>query len=133
MSVGILLVTHDQVGTALLDTAVKILGRCPLHAEVLSIPLTGDVDALRRNASALTRAMDQGQGVLVLTDIFGSTPSNIAASLAEDGRIAVVAGLNLPMLVRVLNYPEDPLEGLTEKAIVGGNRGILACEARPPD
>jgi PTS system ascorbate-specific IIA component len=77
--------------------------------------------------------MDQGQGVLVLTDIFGSTPSNIAASLAEDGRIAVVAGLNLPMLVRVLNYPEDPLEGLTEKAIVGGNRGILACEARPPD
>jgi PTS system ascorbate-specific IIA component len=133
MSVGILLITHDQVGTALLDTAVKILGRCPLHAEVLSIPLNGDVDALRRNATALTRAMDEGEGVLVLTDIFGSTPSNIAASLAQNGRIAVVAGLNLPMLVRVLNYPEDPLAGLTEKAIAGGNRGILACEARPPD
>jgi PTS system ascorbate-specific IIA component len=133
MSVGVLLITHDQIGTVLLDTAVKILGRCPLHAEVLSIPLNGDVEVLRRNALALTRAMDEGQGVLVLTDIFGATPSNIAASLAQDGRISVVAGLNLPMLVRVLNYPQDPLAGLTEKALAGGNRGILACEARPPD
>jgi PTS system ascorbate-specific IIA component len=133
MSVGVLLITHDQIGTVLLDTAVKILGRCPLHAEVLSIPLNGDVDVLRRNALALTHAMDEGQGVLVLTDIFGATPSNIAASLAQDGRVSVVAGLNLPMLVRVLNYPQDPLAGLTEKALAGGNRGILACEARPPD
>ncbi len=79
MTVGVLLITHDQIGAALLDTAVKILGRCPLHAETLSIPLNADVDALRRNAAALTRAMDEGEGVLVLTDIFGSTPSNIAA------------------------------------------------------
>jgi PTS system ascorbate-specific IIA component len=133
MSVGVLLITHDQLGSALLDTAVKILGHCPLHTEVLSIPLNGDVEALRRNAAALTRAMDEGQGVLVLTDIFGATPSNIAASLAEAGRIAVVAGVNLPMLVRVLNYPQDPLDGLTEKAIAGGNRGILACEGKPTD
>ena len=69
----------------------------------------------------------------MLTDLYGSTPSNIAASLASRGKVRIVSGLNLPMLVRVLNYPGDDLPSLADKAMSGGNRGILLCGARSPD
>ena len=85
-------------------------------------------DALRR-----ARALDDGDGVLVLTDLYGSTPSNIAASLLGTGAVQVVAGLNLPMLIRVLNYPAEDLPALADKAVSGGNRGILLCRGGSPD
>ena len=133
MSVALLLITHDGIGRAVLDAATRMLGRCPLRAEVLPVALEVDAEQLRANAARRAEALDDGDGVLVLTDLYGSTPSNIAASLARRDGVRVVAGLNLPMLVRVLNYPEDNLPTLAEKAVSGGNRGILQCESRPPD
>jgi PTS system ascorbate-specific IIA component len=82
---------------------------------------------MRAAAARAVAALDDGDGVLVLTDMYGSTPSNVASSLGREDRVVVVAGLNLPMLVRVLNYPEDSLSALAEKAVSGGNRGILIC------
>ena len=137
MSVGLLLVTHEGVGSILLETACNMLGRCPVRAANVEVTLAADTDEMCAVAAREIAALDVGDGVLVLTDMYGSTPSNVAASLGREGRVVVVAGLNLPMLVRVLNYPEDTLAALADKAVSGGNRGILICngpaEPRPRD
>ena len=134
MSVGLLLITHDGIGQALLEAARRMLGgRCPLAAAVLPVGLEADTEQLHDAARRQVRELDRGDGVLVLTDLYGSTPSNIAASLADREGVRVVAGLNLPMLVRVLNYAHEDLDSLAEKAVSGGSRGILQCAARPPD
>jgi len=134
VSVGLLLITHEGIGQALLEAARRMLGgRCPLDATVLPVGLEADAEQLLDTARRQARELDRGDGVLVLTDLYGSTPSNIAASLAGREGVRVVAGLNLPMLVRVLNYAQEDLASLTEKAVSGGSRGILQCAARPPD
>lgn len=124
--IAVLLITHDQVGRALVDTAVTTLGFCPLAAAVLTVSRNDDPDILFCNATQMATSLDQGDGVLVLTDMYGSTPSNIACRLATE-RIRVVAGVNLPMLIRVLNYSYLSLDELANKAISGGHDGILFC------
>ena len=128
MSVGLLIITHDSIGTAMLETASGILGHCPLAARALAITPQADPDRSRDRADLLRRELDQGDGVLVLTDLFGSTPANIAMSLMHPGRVSVAAGLNLPMLVRILNYAHLNLDALTEKAVYGGRDGVFLCE-----
>jgi PTS system mannose-specific IIA component len=133
MSVGVLIITHEGIGSSVLEAAIRMLGGCPLRAETLPVALEADTEALRHLAGRRADALDDGDGVLVLTDLYGSTPSNIAASLATRGAVRIVSGLNLPMLVRVLNYPTEDLPTLADKAVSGGNRGILLCGARSPD
>jgi PTS system ascorbate-specific IIA component len=73
-------------------------------------------------------ALDQGDGVIVLTDMFGSTPSNIATALTRDNEhVTVIAGVNLPMLVRLMNYPRLSMAQLKDKALSGGREGIFSC------
>ncbi|RMD79214.1 MAG: PTS fructose transporter subunit IIA [Gammaproteobacteria bacterium] len=124
--VGLLLITHGRLGEALLETAEQMLGVCPLAAAALAVGRDEDPEALRRRARELVARLDQGAGVLVLTDIFGSTPANVASALQGPG-VRVVAGLNLPMLIRVLNYPGLDLEGLAAKAESGGRDGVFLC------
>jgi len=124
VSVGLLIISHGRIGEALMDTAVSVLGMCPLQAEVMSIGQDCDPEAQIAEARERIAALDQGEGVLVLTDMYGSTPGNIAGQLTGD-RIAVVAGVNLPMLVRLLNYPHMGLEQLVTKAVTGGRDGVL--------
>jgi PTS system ascorbate-specific IIA component len=126
MTIGILLVTHPGVGSSLLHTVTRILGACPLRTKCLEIPAGADVEPLLSQATEHLAALDDGSGVLVLSDIYGSTPSNIAWRLTETGRAAVLAGVNLPMLIRVYNYAEDDLDSLCQKAVEGGTRGIYA-------
>jgi len=133
MTVGVLIITHEGIGSSVLEAATRMLGGCPLRAETLPVALEADTEALRDLAGRRANALDDGDGVLVLTDLYGSTPSNIAASLATRGAVRIVSGLNLPMLVRVLNYPTEDLPTLADKAVSGGNRGILLCGARSPD
>lgn len=131
MSVGLCLVTHDHIGDTILAAAVSMLGSCPLS--VMTIPVTSACDSARaegllRQAREAVRELDEGDGVIVLTDMFGSTPANIAAALSGQGvEVAVIAGLNLPMLVRLLNYPGLGLSQLVEKAVSGGVEGIFRC------
>ena len=129
MSVGLLLITHNTLGSALLETATKMLGSAPLAAETLSVTERADPDLLRAQARRMSQDLDRGQGVLVLTDMFGSTPANIASALHREGAVAVVAGVNLPMLVRVLNYPSLDLLELVKKAVSGGRDGVISSEA----
>lgn len=133
MNVGVLLVTHGDVGNVLLNTAIEVLGICPLSTCVLSAPPGCDPEKIFSEAREALNDLDSGDGVLVLTDLYGSTPSNIACKLQKRARVRVVAGLNLSMLIRVLNYPGLELDALAGKAITGGRDGILSCnvEGKP--
>jgi PTS system mannose-specific IIA component len=125
MNVGLLLITHNDLGRYLLDTASGILGSCPVRTRSLNVPGSCDPDMLLENACALYRELDQGDGVLVLTDLYGSTPSNIAARLLEKFDILVISGVNVPMLMRILNYPTCSLEEMANKALTGARDGVV--------
>jgi PTS system ascorbate-specific IIA component len=124
MSVGILIITHPGVGSSLLHAATRILGETSLVTRCLEIPPGSDVDAAIVNASALLQDLDHGDGVLILTDIYGGTPSNIGCAVHSQGGTALVSGVNLPMLIRTFNYPQDDLASLQQRAGDGGTRGI---------
>ncbi|RMD68563.1 MAG: PTS sugar transporter subunit IIA [Gammaproteobacteria bacterium] len=126
MSVGVLLITHAPIGEALLHSATQMLGKCPVEALVLSVFPDSDPDSLLEQARESIKRLNQGEGVLVMTDMYGSTPSNIANHLAEEG-VRIVTGVNLPMLVRVLNYAHLDVDALAQKALSGGKEGILFC------
>ena len=130
MNAGILLLTHGNLGAVLLQSATDVLGVCPLRARTLAAPPGCDTDQVLAEARAAAAELDEGDGVLVLTDLFGATPSNIACRLREHLNVRVVAGVNLPMLIRVLNYPRLSLDELADKAISGGRDGILPCPPR---
>jgi len=125
MKTGLLLITHGNIGRDMLETVTEILGTCPLHAQALAIPPDSDPDRLFETASHLCTELDQGDGVLVLTDLYGSTPSNIATRLIDRKKLSVISGVNIPMLIRILNYPEMEMDALCEKAINGARDGII--------
>ncbi len=127
MNVGILLITHGNIGAVLLQTATEVLGVCPLQTSALSAPTDCDPERVLKEALTMARQLDSGDGVLVLTDLYGSTPSNISCRLQEQLTVRVVSGVNLPMLIRVLNYPGMGLDELTHKAVTGGRDGVLTC------
>jgi len=127
MSVGILLVTHGKLGHMLLETMQDMLGPLPLAADTLEVRRVQATDVLLLQGRRMIRRLDSGGGVLLLTDAFGSTPSNIANQLNDSGNTEVVAGLNLPMLVKVFNYPQMDLAGMARAAVEAGQRGVMAC------
>lgn len=127
MSVGILLVTHGKLGQHLLETMHNMIGDLPLASDVLEVIRVQVHSGLLSQGGKLIDKLDSGSGVLILTDAFGSTPSNIANKLSIDNRTCVVAGVNLPMLIRVFNYPKLALPDLARAAVEGGQRGIIAC------
>lgn len=128
MSVGLLLISHEGIASNMLSTAKNMLGVCPLSTRILEVPLDSSLEDMTNQAQNHIKTLDQGNGVLVLTDLYGSTPSNISRNLLLGPDIKLVAGLNLPMLVRLLNYPQLDLEKMTNKALSGGKDGILLVE-----
>ena len=130
MAVGILLVTHEGIGAALLAVATRLLRQLPLRAEAFEVPFDGDALALLPAASAALRRVDGGDGVLVLTDLYGATPSNLAAQLARLGTpVRRVSALSLPMLLRVMNYAELGLDELPRVAAAGTRNGAIIDDA----
>lgn len=128
MSVGVLLVTHGKLGHFLLDTMKDMLGdELPLSADVLEVRRVQDTNVLLRQGHRMIGRLDSGDGVLILTDAYGSTPSNIATKLGAEPNSVVVAGVNLPMLVRIFNYPALSRQALAQAAVEGGQRGIVIC------
>jgi len=123
MKVGILLVTHSDIGKQLLLTATSVFGKNPFQVELLSVDNYDQPNDVKELAEKYVKFLDNGAGVLVLTDIIGTTPSNIASSINHK-KIRVVAGLNLSMILNVFNYPEDSLDELLTKAIEGGIQGV---------
>ena len=130
MSVDILLITHEGIGNALVAVATRLLRKLPLETVAFEVPFDGDVDALLPQASAALRKVDGGNGVLVLTDLYGATPSNIAAKLARLGTpVRRVSALSLPMLLRVMNYADLDLDELPAVAAAGARNGVIHDDA----
>jgi PTS system ascorbate-specific IIA component len=126
--IGILIVSHGTFGESLIHSASHVLGKRPLFLRQLGVTVHDDPDAILPVAEDLIRFLDQGQGVLVLTDIYGATPSNIASRLLAAGRVEGIAGVNLPMLIRALTYRDEPLAEVLEKSLTGAVEGVLRMQ-----
>jgi mannose PTS system EIIA component len=131
MPVGILILSHEGVGGALVAAARRLFGSgLPLPTEAFEAAWDGGVDEQLPAASAALRKVDGGDGVLLLVDLYGATPARIAARLAQLGTPARrVSGLGLPMLLRVLNYPEQSLDELARTAAAGARNGVVIDDA----
>jgi mannose PTS system EIIA component len=101
--IGIVVVTHSQLGEALIEAAEFIVGSRPERVVSVSIDLNQNVDKLREKVAAGIKKAGREEGVLLLTDMFGGTPSNISYSFLEEGRVEVLSGVNLPILVHAMN------------------------------
>ena len=123
--IGVLIVAHGAFGEALIHSASHVLGKRPLRVRQVGVTVHDDPEAMFALAQGLVRELDAGGGVLVLTDIYGATPGNIALRLLEPGRVEGVSGVNLPMLVRALTYRDKGLAVMVEKALSGGTEGVL--------
>jgi PTS system mannose-specific IIA component len=123
--IGVLVISHGAIGEALLSSAEQILGAKQVRTAALGVSRNDDPDAVLERARALAARLDEGAGVLVLTDMFGATPCNVAARLLADGRIEGVAGVSLPMLVRVLSSRNGSLPAAVQRALSGGAEGVV--------
>lgn len=129
MTIGLLLITHEDIGKQMIEAArVTLNGKLPMQCETLSVHPDCDPDEVNQHANALIESLDSGSGVLVLTDIYGSTPSNIANRCDKSMNIRIIAGVNLPMLFRILNYAHLELNEIVDKALSGGHDGIFLCD-----
>jgi len=123
--IGILLITHDTLGESLIQCACHVLNRRPQQILQLGVAAGDDPTDLLPLAGQMLRLVDSGEGVLILTDIYGATPSNLAAKLLDPGRIEGLAGVNLPMLLRAITYRDKGMETLLMRATGGGRDGVL--------
>ena len=114
--IGIVIVTHCELGEALIDAAAFILGEQPDDIASVSIDINEHTDALREKVAGGIKSVDHQNGVLILTDMFGGTPSNLSYSFLEEGHIEVISGANLPILIKALNTRKE--KGLNELASI---------------
>jgi len=129
--VGILIVTHNNIGKEILKTAETIVGKCVPGIRTVGIPgnlLAADLAKYADQIKADIDLLDEGQGVLILTDMFGATPSNLAHYFANHHDVKIISGLNLPMLIRIINYDDQTLLEMTSTAISGANNGITKLD-----
>lgn len=123
--IGLFLITHGTYGESLIQCACHVLNKRPGQIAQLGVSAQDDpLDAVPL-ARQMLRLVDTGRGALILTDIFGATPANVAMKLLEPGRVEGVAGVNLPMLLRALTYREKDMDTLLAKAVSGGRDGVM--------
>ena len=129
MSVGILLVTHENSGQILAKTTRTVLGKeLPLKTKYLSIPATCNLSLLTEKIKQLCKELDDGDGILILTDLCGATPCNISMNCYQNNSVHVVSGVNLAMLIKIMNYHSLDLPALTKKSLDGGRNGVIECQ-----
>ena len=129
--IGVLIIAHDNLGESLVRAVTHVLGSRPAQFEVLSVAATDDPMQLLPGARDQAQRLDSGDGVLIFSDIYGATPSNLASKLVQPGHVELVAGVNLPMLVRAFTYRTRDMQTMVLKAISGGCEGVLHIEADP--
>lgn len=123
--IGILLITHETLGESLIQCACHVLNKRPVQLLQLGVAAGDDPNDLLPLARQMLKLVDTGEGVLVITDIYGATPSNLAAKLLDAGRVEGLAGANLPMLLRAINYRDKGMDMLLTRATGGGRDGVL--------
>ena len=129
--IGILIIAHGALGECLIHCASHVMGRRPLRVRQLGVSVHDDPEVLVAHAREMVHDIDDGGGVLVLSDICGATPCNIASQLIDVGRVELIAGVSLPMLVRALTYRDEPLANVVEKAMWGGANGVMHLHSPP--
>lgn len=122
---GILVVAHNDLGESLVDCVRHVLGTVPDNVRVLSVRANDDPQQKLAEGHALVQQLDRGKGVLILADIYGATPSNVARQLCREEHIMGVAGVNLPMLLRVVCHPNKTMPELAQIALEGGRDCIV--------
>lgn len=127
--IGILLVTHNGLGDSLVDCVRHVMGEAPPNIKVLSVLADDDPQRKEAEARALIAQLDTGEGVLLLSDLFGSTPANIARRLHQPGRVEGLAGVNLPMLLRAVCHCTRPLAEVAQNVLESGRGCILALDS----
>lgn len=123
--IGLLIIAHGTLGESLVHCASHVMGKRPLYLRQLGVTIHDDPDEILPQAQDLIRFLDQGAGVLILTDMFGATPANIASRLLVPRKVEGIAGVSLPMLIKALTYREEKMGVLIEKALSGGASGML--------
>lgn len=123
--IGILVIAHGTLGESLVHCASHVLNKRPARLLQLGVTAQDDPLLLLPHARAMVEELDTGSGVLILADMYGGSPSNIAAKLVIPGRVEGVAGVSLPMLIRALTYRDRPLATLIVKAVSGGCEGVV--------
>lgn len=129
--IGVLIIAHGTLSDSLAGAVTHVLGARPSQFKTLQVAATDDPLQLLPKARALVEELDGGEGVLIFSDIYGATPSNVASRLLVAGRIEAVAGVNLPMLVRAFTYRDKGMETMISKAISGGCDGVLHIGTDP--
>jgi PTS system ascorbate-specific IIA component len=129
--IGVLIIAHGTLGEALVQAVTHVLGTKPPQFGVFAVSASDDPLLLLPKARAALATYDTGDGAIVFSDLYGATPCNLAIKLAQPGRIEVVSGVNLPMLVRAFTYRTKGMETLVRKAISGGCEGVLHVEIDP--
>ncbi|HEY4370907.1 MAG TPA: PTS fructose transporter subunit IIA [Burkholderiales bacterium] len=130
--IGFLLITHDELGAAMLATAAHVLGRTPENVRVLKVR-AGDVQAeVLQKARALVAELEHDDGLMIFVDMYGATPSNVACKLLSGGgKVEAFAGVNLPMLVKAVAYRHLPFDQVVAKAQLGGTGGVVQISKDP--
>lgn len=127
--IGILIVAHGNLGASLIECATHVVGHVPPQLKQLGLATTDDPIKLIPYAQQLIEELDTGEGVLMLTDMYGATPCNLMAKLLKPGRVEGIAGANLPMIVRALTYRNLPIQEVLQKAMSGGQEGVVYLDA----
>ncbi len=126
--IGILIVAHEPVASSFAKAVTHVLGQPPVQLDWLDVAPDARSDDVVKNVQKRIAAIDGGDGVLVCTDVCGATPCNISTQLDQPGKVHVLTGLNLPMLLRAVNYRNASLNEVTEKAMAGGKAGVMQME-----
>ncbi|MDA0360580.1 MAG: PTS sugar transporter subunit IIA [Proteobacteria bacterium] len=123
--VGIVLITHGSLGQSLIDCAKHVIGDPLKNIIAVGINGSASIEAMTKQAAEAISKVDDGSGIIVLTDMYGGSPSNITKKLLESDNIYGVSGVNLPMLIRVLTYREKDIKTLIKKGLSGGSEGVM--------
>lgn len=128
--IGILLLTHAPLGDAFVQAASHVFRGRPERLEAIDVRADQDTADVNRVALEAVRRLDDGSGVLVITDVMGGTPCNCTLRLHSPGHVEVIAGISLPMLLRALTYRNDTLDVVVEMALAGGQSGAVRVDNR---
>lgn len=129
--IGVLIVAHDTLPDSLVKAVTHVLGTRPPQFETFPVSADDDPFDLLPAARDVVRKLDIGDGVLIFSDIYGATPCNLAGKLQQPGRVELIAGVNLPMLVRAFTYRARGMDTMITKAISGGRDGVMHIELDP--
>lgn len=129
--IGILIIAHGNLGDSLIGCMTHVLGKRPDGIAAMQVAGTDSPRELVPSAQRMVAALDEGDGVLIITDIFGASPSNLACKLLVPGKVEAVAGANVPMLIRAITYRSRGMETLLKRVVSGGCEGVFHIAADP--